>query len=203
MDSVTAPADARADREERLRALLGEVAGPVRSYLRRRCAPDDVEEVLADVALVCWRRLDDVPPGEAALPWAYAVARRCLANHRRGGERRLRLVERVRGSAAVERPVADWPGAEPDDPPEVVALHAALARLGEVDREVVALWAWEGLAPREVAAVTGLTPNAVSVRLSRVRARLAAELALEAGAVGGARQDRGPAGQEQDEEVIP
>ena len=38
------------------------------------------------------------------------------------------------------------------------------------------LWAWEELAPREIATVTGLTANAVSIRLHRAKKRLAAEL---------------------------
>jgi RNA polymerase sigma-70 factor (ECF subfamily) len=38
------------------------------------------------------------------------------------------------------------------------------------------LWAWEGLAPREIATVTGLTPNAVSIRLHKAKKALAAAL---------------------------
>lgn len=44
--------------------------------------------------LVLWRRADDIP-GDAPLPWCYAVARRCLANHRRSAQRRLRLLSRL------------------------------------------------------------------------------------------------------------
>ncbi|MDQ0596313.1 DNA-directed RNA polymerase specialized sigma24 family protein [Streptomyces canus] len=55
-------------------------------------------------------------------------------------------------------------------------LHAALGTLGALDREVVLLWAWEGLTPREIAEVTGLTPNAVSIRLHRAKKKLAALL---------------------------
>jgi RNA polymerase sigma-70 factor (ECF subfamily) len=55
-------------------------------------------------------------------------------------------------------------------------VHAALARLRELDREVVMLWAWEGLVPREIATVTGLTPNAVSIRLHKAKKALAADL---------------------------
>ena len=51
-----------------------------------------------------------------------------------------------------------------------------MARLGEADRELVRLWAWEQLEPREIALVLGLTPNAVSIRLHRIRTRLAADL---------------------------
>jgi len=40
------------------------------------------------------------------------------------------------------------------------------------------LWAWEGLAPRQIAEATGLTSNAVSMRLHRVKKKLAAQLQL-------------------------
>jgi RNA polymerase sigma-70 factor (ECF subfamily) len=65
----------------------------------------------------------------------------------------------------------DLPGA--DEQPE---LAAALAALPEADREVLVLWAWEQLEPREIATVLQITPNAVSVRLSRARKKLARQL---------------------------
>jgi RNA polymerase sigma-70 factor (ECF subfamily) len=72
------------------------------------------------------------------------MARRVLANQHGGGRRRERLGARLRErlSAAV---VAD-PSAEVS---QRVAVRAALARLGELDREVLRLTAWEGLEPRE------------------------------------------------------
>jgi RNA polymerase sigma-70 factor (ECF subfamily) len=69
-------------------------------------------------------------------------------------------------------------------------LHAALDALGALDREVVRLWAWEGLAPRQIAEATGLTSNAVSIRLHRAKARLAARLG---------RKDAEPTGHKRDE----
>ena len=163
-------------REERFTVLARQVGEPLRRYVVRRAPADAVPDVLADVMLVLWRRFDDVPADDP-LPWAYAVARGCLANHRRSGQRQLRLVERI---ARVDPPRA---ASEDADHPEV---HAALATLRELDREVVQLWAWEGLQPREIALATGLTPNAVSIRLHKAKKRLAAELG----------KDRTPAGQE-------
>lgn len=150
---------------------------PLQRYLRRRCAPGDVDDVLNDTLVVMWRRLDEVPPGGEA-PWCYGVARRCLANHRRGARRRGNLVELVRGRAAPAAGPALVSDADAD-------LHDALGRLPELDREVVRLWAWEQLEPREIATVLDLTANAVSIRLTRIKARLASELD---------GKDRAPAG---------
>lgn len=156
---------AETDRETRFVALAGHVGEPLRRYVVRRCAPDSVDDVLADVFLVLWRRLDDVPADDP-LPWSYGVARRCLANAVRSRRRQLHLVERLH----AEPPPAYDRHDEEDHGDDV---RRALAQLGDLDREVVMLWAWEGLPPREIALVTGLTPNAVSIRLHRAKARLA------------------------------
>lgn len=140
---------------------------PLQRYLARRADPGTADDVLGDVLLVLWRRIDDVPQ-EAVLPWCYAVARRCLANQVRGTQRHRRLVDRL------TRARPDQPGpVELDD----ADLHAALAALTPTDAEVLRLWAWEELAPREIAVVLGTTPNAVSIRLHRAKQRLRDQLA--------------------------
>lgn len=163
---ATAPTDlARRAEFERIAADIYE---PLQRYLRRRCSPDDADEVLNDTLLTIWRRLDDVPSGRE-LPWTYGVARRCLANHRRGTVRRLRLKEKAAGAAAHGNN-DDWTS-EAD-----AALHEAMGRLREDDREVVRLWAWERLEPREIAEVLGTSANAASVRLTKIRRRLEKEI---------------------------
>lgn len=142
-------------RRQRFEALLTEVHAPLQRYLRRRT--DEADDVLADVLLVLWRRLDDVPAD--GLAWCYGVARGCLSNHRRSEQRRLRLVRRL----------ATEPVAVSDDDPD---LSAALGALRPQDREVLRLWAWEQLPPREIAVVLAITPNAASIRLHRATTRL-------------------------------
>ncbi len=159
------------EREASFDAVVAVAYVPLQRYLTRRCNPDDVDDVLNVVLLAIWRRLDNIPPG-TTLPWCYGVARRALANHRRGAERRLRLLRRV---AATAPPVASHHWVEAAD----VELQAALDRLGDVDREVVRLWAWERLEPREIAVVLDATPNAVAVRLARIRRRLGEDLARQ------------------------
>jgi RNA polymerase sigma-70 factor, ECF subfamily len=58
--------------------------------LRRVDRPEDAGDVTADTFLVAWRRLAHAPQGPELRPWLYGVARRVLANHRRG-ERRPHL----------------------------------------------------------------------------------------------------------------
>lgn len=153
-------------RSQRFETVVDAVGEPLRRYLARRTDPDTAEDVLAETLLVIWRRLDDVPPG-AELPWSYSVARNCLANARRSARRQQGLVLRV----ARMTPRSAPGGEAPDGPDE--AVHRALAGLRPDDRELLTLWAWEDLAPAELALVLGITPNAVHIRLHRARRRLA------------------------------
>jgi RNA polymerase sigma-70 factor (ECF subfamily) len=132
--------------------------------VRRVGDPADAADVVAETYLVAWRRLEDVPTGPDARPWLFGVARRVLANHYRGERRRLALADRLRDSLHQAVP-----------PPEVhepTLVERAVERLGDDDRELLHLLAWEELAREEIAVAMGLTRAAVRVRLHRARARL-------------------------------
>jgi len=156
---VAPPGDAAA--RERFEALVAEVYAPIQRYLRRRTDPAAADDVLGDVLLVMWRRLDDIP-GEAPVAWCYGVARGCLSNAVRGQQRHQRLLRRL---AQVVEPAVSVPSEDSD-------LDEALGGLTPADRELLRLWAWEQLAPREIAVVLGITPNAASIRLHRATRKL-------------------------------
>src|ERR671939_2221934 len=99
---------------QRFERIYAEQRDAVRAYVRRRAPEDLVDDVAADVFLVCLRRIDDVPSDP--LPWLYAVARKTLANERR---RRARTVP-------AEAPVASDP-----EPVGDSALARAFAELSE------------------------------------------------------------------------
>jgi RNA polymerase sigma-70 factor (ECF subfamily) len=141
--------------------LVAQAYEPLQRYLRRRADPATAEDVLGDVLLVLWRRVDEIP-ADAPVAWAYGVARGCLANQMRGATRQDRLVERLKQE----------PAGGPDLGTEHEALDDALAQLPENDRELLRLWAWEQLAPREIATVLDITPNAASIRLHRAIGKL-------------------------------
>ncbi len=153
------------DATERFERCYALARDPLARYLARRAAPDAVEDLFAEVMTVAWRRIGDIPDG-TELPWLYGVARRVLANHRRASGRLGRLLERL---AIVERGVDPGPAPTAAGDPD---LTAALARLSATDAEVLRLWAWEELAPGEIAAVLGISPNAASIRLHRAKGRL-------------------------------
>ena len=80
------------------RGLLG--------YALRRCdTPEDAADVVAETFTIAWRRAADVPSGDAARLWLYGVARRVIANHRRGVQRHADKTAALR--AGLTAPVHD------------------------------------------------------------------------------------------------
>src|SRR5262245_56815825 len=61
----------------------------------RTVSPTDAEDALAEVFLVAWRRLSEIPAGDSARAWLYATSRRVLANQRRSTQRRDALHDRL------------------------------------------------------------------------------------------------------------
>lgn len=154
--------------EARFDAIYREHAGAVRRYVRRRCDADSTDDVVADVFVVAWRRLGEVP--DDPLPWLLGVARRVLANRYREDARGSALDRRMRSEQVHAQPLAEA------DRPEPGAVWRALSVLSERDREVLLLVAWEGLSSARAARVLGVSANTFAVRLYRARRRFAREL---------------------------
>ncbi|WP_079194077.1 RNA polymerase sigma factor [Streptomyces sp. CB02923] len=128
---------------------------------------DDVEEVVAEVFSIAWRRRAELPP--SPLPWLYGVARNCLSNTVRGFGRYRRLLHRLGNhEAAHRRQTVDSP--DTDRPGSWV--HEALERLSPADQEVLRLTAWEELTLQELAVTLDCSQSAAAMRLHRARNRL-------------------------------
>jgi RNA polymerase sigma-70 factor (ECF subfamily) len=147
---------------QRFERIYEEHVDAVRAYVRRRAPEWIVDDVVADVFVVCLRRIDDVP--REPLPWLYGVARKTLANERRK-RRDVPLAPEV---AYEPEPVGDS------------KLASAFAALSDADREILRLVAWEGLTLRAAARVLECSPVAARVRYHRAKSRLAARLAAAA-----------------------
>lgn len=161
-------------RAERFRQIYSAHYDDLWRYcLRRTPSADEAEDVLADVLMVGWRKLDEMPTGDDARPWLFAVARNHIRNRWRQSDRsrtlHLRLVSDVVTSAGGEPP-------EPAEPDAVADVRSALARLSESDAEVLRLAVWEELSHREISRVMGCSENAATIRIHRARLRLADQL---------------------------
>lgn len=143
-------------------------AAAVHRYVYRRVSPADVDDVVADVFVVAWQKLDSIP-AEFEIAWLYRTAWNVIANRRR---------------KFVELPF----DALPDDPAsgdiadsviEDELLRRAWAQLGVRDREILRLTAWEGLDGQGLADALGISVSGAGVALKRARERFAAACASD------------------------
>ena len=156
------------DRTVRFECIFRGTRTDLLAYLARRAGnPEEAADLLAETYLVAWRRLDAIPPGDQARLWLFGVARNLL---KKGASRRRTTDELVR-RLAIELGAAQQSREATSDRRGDLVLRA-LAQLEDRDREILALSAWEDLAPREIAVVIGVPANLVRVRLHRARAKL-------------------------------
>ncbi len=152
------------ERHDSFEALYRATLPAVRSYARRRTAPDIAEDVVASTFLTAWRRYDEAIAG--GLPWLYKTARFTLANHQRTERRQLRLAQRVLSTSETTTPDA----MEQADNRSLVL--DAIQRLADDDREILQLVYWEHLSVKAVAIVLDCRPGTAAVRLHRARRKL-------------------------------
>jgi RNA polymerase sigma factor (sigma-70 family) len=158
------------DDVERFRSLFQTSYPRLHRYARNRgLSRADADDLVAATLEVAWRRLEDVPLDDPS-PWLFAVARNLWRNKRRADQRARTLLERL--DADMVRVDADQARADPD----ARAITAAMDRLGDDDRELLILIAWDGLTPTQAAAALGCSPVAARTRLHRARQRLSALL---------------------------
>jgi RNA polymerase sigma factor (sigma-70 family) len=156
------------DRAEAFRRLYRTHYQALSAYARRRLDLHDADDAVAETFLVAWRRLEDVPEGELALPWLYGVARRVVSEDRRSGRRRGRLIGRLsEGTRAADDHLHEATGRID----EQLAVESALSKLRPRDRELLRLAEWEDLSPVELARVFDCSTNAVAIRLHRAHRR--------------------------------
>lgn len=138
--------------------LAAELTPRLRTYASRRVARDDVEDVVQETLLSLWRTHRDGSQPSAAL--AFRIADRRIADHHRAAGRLRRRTER----AAAHHPTA-YAAPEVAEPPDWL-------RELSPDALAVLLRVVDGLTIAEIAADLGITPGAVSSRLSRLRDRV-------------------------------
>jgi RNA polymerase sigma-70 factor (ECF subfamily) len=166
MDSTTS---SQRKREQRFQEIYDSVYLDLLRFVRRRVHPTHAEDVVGDVMLVAWRRLEDVPTDlSAARAWLFGVARKTLQNTRRRDNRDEAVAVRL---AEVRHVPADA-GEHPDLIAHRVDIAAAWPRLSALHQEAIALSVLDGLTAPEAAAVLGISSTAFRLRLSRARRSL-------------------------------
>jgi RNA polymerase sigma factor (sigma-70 family) len=164
-------------RRRRFEELYTGFYQPITGYVRRRLAADgsEADDVVAEIFVVAWRRLESIPLPPDDRLWLYGVARRITAQSRRTRWRQGRLFDRV-----AREPVPQGP---PTEDPVHDRVRAVVASLRRRDREVLELVFWDRLSHAEIAALLGCSENAVALRLRRAKDRVVKSLVVSSPAL--------------------
>lgn len=140
-------------------------------YLHRLLGDADVAADLAQETFV--RLLNHPLPDEEVRPWLFTVGTNLARDVARMRSRRRRLLEKRGEDDALRpaRPVA--PDERLERRRKIEAVHAALERIAERDREIL-LMREEGFRYAEIAEVIGVAPTSVGTLLARALQRFAA-----------------------------
>ena len=152
------------DRELKFLRLL-DAYGPA---LRRLCAAylqdsGDRQDLFQEIAAALWSALPSFRGAASDRTWAYRIAHNVAYSYTRKRRRQYQ-------SELQMGELPDYPSVSED--PRRRALLEAIQQLAPIDRQLVLLHL-EGLSGHEIEQVIGLSANNTSVRLSRLRRKLA------------------------------
>jgi RNA polymerase sigma factor (sigma-70 family) len=158
--------------------LFGQVfdryATVIHRYLARRAGTDLADDLTGQTFLVAFdrRRTYDLTQA-VALPWLYGIATNLLGRHRRTEARQYRAFART----GVDPVIENHADAVASRVAAGSALAGVLGRLPAVERDILLLIAWEGLAYHEVAAALDIPIGTVRSRLHRAKTKVRTALA--------------------------
>ena len=156
-------------RPEAFEAIFDRHFDAVRRYLARRAGSSRADDLASATFVVAFERRHGFREATgSARPWLFGIATNLLRNELRSEQRALRALARV----AYEPGHGDTDAAML----ESTDLPALLGALDADQRDVLLLYAWEGLSYREIAVALGVPVGTIRSRLARARARLRAEL---------------------------
>lgn len=149
--------------------------GAVHAYLTRRVGGARADDLASGTFTVAFeRRRSFREDADSARPWLFGIALNLTRNEWRAQQRALVAVSRLTpapaalgGNSTVE---LGGPGGE--------LLARVLGELDQGQRDVLLLYAWEGLSYEEIAAALGVAVGTVRSRLARARERVSTALAI-------------------------
>ena len=142
-------------------------------YLVRRVGPAAAEPLLGDTFRVAFERRETFDPArESAAPWLYGIAANLLRRHRRSEARRLRATSRLAGVGGWDAPEEERVIDATDAAALLPAVADAVVDLPDDEREVLLLFAWEGLTYDDIAAALDVPVGTVRSRLNRARRKV-------------------------------
>ena len=146
---------------------LVEAVGPQlhRFFMAQSVSRSDADDLLQETWLRIHRVRHTYRPGEAVLPWFYAIARRVRIDHYRRASR----------TTARERPledVSDLSVTQPREETHADDLETLLAPLSDSQRDILRMLKVTGMSLEEVARATSCSVGSVKQKVHRAYRKL-------------------------------
>jgi RNA polymerase sigma-70 factor (ECF subfamily) len=126
-----------------------------------------VDDIFQDVLLAIWTGLEKFRHESGYGTWIYRITVNTIfLFNRKERKRKLPIAPEISTSSSIH----DFEMRIREEE-NLRIMHAAISRLPEIDRMLVALYL-EKLSYAEIGAVLGISTNLVGVRLNRVRERI-------------------------------
>ncbi|MEK7414291.1 MAG: sigma-70 family RNA polymerase sigma factor, partial [Planctomycetota bacterium] len=131
----------------------------VRQFTAWQCEPSELDDVVADVFLVAWRRFNDLEAAWAR-PWLFGVAKNVLRSRQRSVRRAAAFVNQL---VALRPALATNLDAGELSIEDVELIKAGLQALTSDDQEVLILSTWYEMTAPELAIALSITKNNATV----------------------------------------
>jgi RNA polymerase sigma-70 factor (ECF subfamily) len=141
--------------------LLRQHGARIRRIARRYAASGAADDLVQDILLRLWRSYPSYRADAKIETWIYRLALNACMTHLSNSIRHRDLQAASTAKSATAETAAA--GASPGD-----ILSSFLGQLGDVDASILMMYL-DGLTPDEMSAVLGITGNAISVRINRLK----------------------------------
>ena len=139
----------------------------LRSFVGKRVAPEDTDDVLQEAMLRIHRGIASLQDEERLIPWLYRVTRNAVTDHhRQRGASRLNLAD------SVEEAEAETSMSSTDRERVAACVLPFVAELSEPNQTAVRLVELQGLRIVDAAAQLGVGVPTLKARVQRGRAQL-------------------------------
>jgi len=151
----------------------------IHSYVSRRVGRAEAEDLAADIWLAAFAKRSSFDSSRGTVVgWLYGIAHNVTATH----QRRSRAYAALAGLASTREAhvTHDDPFQRAVEGVDATAampvVLKAMRLLSKSDRELLELYVWEGLTYPDIAQILNIPVGTVRSRISRARARLAANV---------------------------
>lgn len=156
-----------------------QVHSGLRTFIARRVASEaEVEDILQDVFLRMYRRLDRLKDPRRLVSWVFQITRHAIVDYYRAPERQREVPAGLAGDMDADHPATaqplTGPSADSGQLREELAacLRPMIERLSAQYREAVTLVELEGLTQNAAAKRLGLSVSGMKSRVQRGRRQL-------------------------------